>query len=206
MSQLTINSCDLESVAVHGFPHILTGGGSQFIPPVFVVYSQSLRYESLSLFNYIHIFHSSIFILSYFYLSIRREYWMAKVDESACFDSSTSSCVFYLSFCHPIPPEIGTVCYGSSVCQISTNSSGNQTELNMGTYGNFTSFHESECEYFVNLCYSPFMKGSFFFQTYFLFNQGKQICLLKYAREPSYGWSQQETFNIIHQKKFPDLK
>ncbi len=72
-----------------------------------------------------------------------KEYWMATVDNSACYDSSVSRCVFYLSFCHPVSPSINSNCYGSSVCQIGTYSDENRA-LSMGAYANFTQFHESE--------------------------------------------------------------
>ena len=89
-------------------------------------------------------FNFFFFLLSSVILFHSKEYWLAKVDDSVCYDSSVSTCMMYISFCHPVPPSIGAGCYGSSVCQIGTFSSGKQQELSMGAYANFTRFHESE--------------------------------------------------------------
>ncbi len=74
-----------------------------------------------------------------------QEYWLATVPSTACYLGNTTSCVFYLAFCHPIPAVLGgTVCYDSAVCQDYVLSNGTKSKLSMGTYGRYTAFIQSE--------------------------------------------------------------
>lgn len=73
-----------------------------------------------------------------------REYWTATVDASACYSADDISCVMFLAFCHPVPPEIGETCYNSAICQKGYDQDGNVVELSMGAFSNYTHFYESK--------------------------------------------------------------
>lgn len=73
-----------------------------------------------------------------------REYWTATVDASACYNTNDISCVMFLAFCHPVPPEIGDTCYNSAICQKGYDQDSNVLELSMGRFTNYTHFYEND--------------------------------------------------------------
>lgn len=79
-----------------------------------------------------------------------REYWTATVNPSACYDSDELNCVLYLSFCHPVPIELGESCYNAAVCQKGFDQDGDVLELNMGSFTNYTHFYKSKLNKYWN--------------------------------------------------------
>lgn len=72
------------------------------------------------------------------------------MDSSACYGSDDNACVIFLAFCHPLPPEVGNVCYNSAVCQKGYSGDDTVQEYSMGAYRNFTQFYESKSILQVN--------------------------------------------------------
>ena len=73
----------------------------------------------------------------------RKNYWYANVDNSLCLNA-TSTCRFYFSFCHPVPPEVNSTCYENGVCQIGDQHGDTPIAYGMGLFRNTTRFYPSE--------------------------------------------------------------
>ena len=88
-----------------------------------------------------------LLVILHILLLSRRDYWSAVVDSEGCYGSGQDTCMMYLAFCHPVPPELGSKCYQSAICQKATTGSGEDLyveEYSMGAFTNFTRFYESK--------------------------------------------------------------
>ena len=85
----------------------------------------------------------SLVVMWYLLTVHRKNYWYANVDNSLCLNA-TSTCRFYFSFCHPVPPEVNSTCYDNGVCQIGDQHGDTPIAYGMGLFRNTTRFYPSE--------------------------------------------------------------
>ena len=74
----------------------------------------------------------------------RHDYWSATVPNEACYGEGSIACEMFVAFCQPLPPSIGSACYGASICQVGTDSEGGAHAYSMGQFKNSVRFVPSK--------------------------------------------------------------